>query len=339
MQIRVLLTAPVIRSGVFTHVCDLTHQLGRLGAEPFLAVVSRDQASEMFCRQHAGCPYDYFDSARELVSLARNRRISLIHAHSPLTLDASFEAAKKMSLPLVITLHGKLDWAARHPNSLKYAAHIIAVGAETARLAGAEYQKKITVIYNGINLKRFQPKVVPGADTGPLRVLYFGRTSGPDARGFAALDKAVKFIRNQSSVDARLVGRAAGVFAGSFYQCGWLDEPLPVLQWGQVAFGRGRSLREAMACGNVGCLLGEGYGGVLTQERMENNWPSLSGKIKLGANAADADTIAKDLIKVEQDRYLLQNLRKEAHEIAVQYFDARKMAEETVDVYRTAMGF
>jgi glycosyltransferase involved in cell wall biosynthesis len=271
----------------------------------------------------------------ELIVLAEKRQVALIHAHSPLTINASLEAAKKLSIPLIITLHGLIDWVVRFPNALTYARHIIAAGPETARSAGPTFQKKISIIYNGINLERFHPANCSGSDSGPLRVLYYGRTKGTDARGLITLDKAIGLMRKQGHiVDARMVGRAAGVFAGNFHRYGWLDAPLPALQWSQVVFGRGRSLREAMACGNVGFPLGEGYGGLLTRERMQYDRPSLSCTLKLGANVADAETIAADLIRLDKDRRLLQDLKKEAYNIAIEHFDAYKMAQETMNIYR-----
>lgn len=269
--------------------------------------------------------------------MAEKLQASRIHAHSPLTLNQSLEAAKRLSIPLIITLHGLIDWADRFPTALAFAGHIIATGPETARWAGPSFQNKITIVDNGINLERFQPAGFSGSAAGPLRILYFGRTKGADALGLIALDRAVGLIRKQGGiVDARMVGRAAGVFAGNLQQYGWLDDPLPALQWSQVVFGRGRSLREAMACGNAGFLLGEGYGGFLTHKRMRNDKPSLSGTVKLGANVADAETIARDLIRLDKDRSLLQFLKKEASHIAVEYFDANKMAQETLNIYRMA---
>ena len=269
--------------------------------------------------------------------MAEKLQVSRIHAHSPLILNASLEAAKRLSIPLIITLHGLIDWEAHFPNALTYAGHIIATGPETARSAGRAFQKKITIIENGINLKTFQPASCNESALGPLRVLYYGRTKGSDVLGLIALDQAVELMRKLGSiVDARMVGRAAGVFASNLYQYGWLDDPLPALQWSQVVFGRGRSLREGMACGSVGFLLGEGYGGFLTRKRMRHNRPSLSCTLKLGANVADSETIAHDLIRLDKDRSLLQILKKEACDIAAEYFDAAKMAKETLNVYRRA---
>jgi hypothetical protein len=338
--LHVLLTAPLVRSGAFTHVSDLAHHLSVMGMNPCLAFCNLTKENSFLLRQVAGIRLFFFDSASELMTISRKQKVRLIHCHSSLTLNSSLEAAVKQSLPLVITLHGIIDWPKLYAQPLAYASHIIATGPATAYSAGLNYLQKTTVIPNGINLERFQPPAGEAGLTGELRILYFGRTKGPDARGLTALDGAVGILRQQGrKVEARLVGHAAGVFAGNLQSYGWADDPLSHLQWSHVAFGRGRSLREAMACGNVGLMLGEGYGGILSAKRMkEGDHPSFSCTLKHGAGKADKGVIATDLAKLDENRALLQTLRTESRLVAEQYFDVGCMVDQTVSIYRQCTG-
>ncbi len=338
ISLRVLFTSPLIRSGMFTHVCDLAEQLRQLGLHPYLALINHTKNNMSLLRRLPAIPVHFYSTSGELSDLVRKLRINLIHSHSPLTLDSSHRIAEKLCVPLVITLHGIIHWPTLFAEALAYASGIIATGPETAWSAGREYYKKTTVIFNGVNIQRFRP---PPCETtnGPLRILYFGRTRGPDAQGVTALDKAVGMLRQKGrKLEATLAGHVAGVFPVNLKPCGWVDDPVPHLQRSHVAFGRGRSLREAMACGNVGFLLGQGYGGILHRELFTAGTPPpFSSALAHGARVPEADVISSDLALLCDNRALLQSYRKEARLIAEEHFDSCRMAEKTVNVYRQAL--
>ncbi len=334
--LRVMLTSPVFRSGMFTHVCELANKLPHFGVTPYLALKSSAKDSSSFARRLLGTlSFNFYLSINELMSLVKLHEIEIIHSHSPLTFRESFEIAKELSVPLVLTLHGTMDWAKLYDKAMTYAAHIIATGPEVALSAGPEYQNKISIILNGVSLEHFKPVSCVDADKEPLRIVYFGRTRGVDTKGFFALDKAIGLMRQQGiKIDARMAGHAAGVFAVNFKNCGWVDDSVSLLHWSNVAFGRGRSLREAMACGNAGLLLGQGYGGILSKESIScNGFPSLSGKLKHGASKPDEFKITADLFELNENRQLLQQLRKDSRQIAEDYFDVGIMARQTACIY------
>jgi glycosyltransferase involved in cell wall biosynthesis len=340
VRLRVLLTSPLLLSGVITHVCDLAERLQALGIRPHLALTDSNRTG-LALPGHvpATVPVHFIDTAGELSGLARNLRIALIHSHSPLTLDSSRIVAEELSVALVITLHGIIDWPRRYPEALTYASGIIATGPETARSAGPDYNTKTTVILNGVNLERFRPPGFETAGKYPLRILYFGRTKGADTKGLAALDKAVQILRQQGrKLEAKMAGHAAGVFPVNLQRCGWVHDPIPYLHWSHVVFGRGRSLREAMACGNAGFLLGQGYGGVVRREWFSRKAPpSFSSTPGLGAGEPDVDVISAHLAELDDNRILLQALRKEARLTAKENFDSYHMAKKTVKVYIQAL--
>jgi len=227
-------------------------------------------------------------------------------------------------------------WPKFFQGVLGHALRIIAIGPEVARSVGDQYSPIIRIIYNGIDVEKFRPHTEGTGPVRPLRVLWFGRMNQPSAIGLRALDSAIEKLRVRGrQIEAHMVGKAEGVTVHNIEVRGWADNPIPYLNWCHAAFGRGRALREAMACGSVGFLLAEGYGGPVRKDWFSSgNYTQLSGSLKHGFSEPDPEVIAHHLALLDDNEQMLQTLRREARLTAENYFDVRRMVEKTVQVYR-----
>ena len=169
--------------------------------------------------------------------------------------------------------------------------------------------------------------------------MWMGRTNGAASMGAQYLARAVRILRKKGiPVEAKIIGYAVGADVGGLKNYNWVHDPLPYLQRNHIVFARGRALREAMACGNVGILVGQGYGGIVREDWFENGKkPQLSGSLKHGYKKHDVSLIMKDILFFHRNRTELAKARKAARKIAEMHFDARKMAEQTYNVYKKAI--
>jgi hypothetical protein len=335
--VHVVLTSILVRSGLLTHVRDLANELAKNGIEVSVAIPKKGNLSRDRSLLHVSDAVTMFEygSQGALTGFAAGQGAALIHAHSPQTFDASLVAARRRDLPLVVTLHSVSPWPQLYPKVLDRASAIIAVGRAQAQAAGPRHAGKVVLIPNGVDLNRFRPDPAQAGVEGPLRVVWFGRYDRPYSRGLLALDGAVAGLRSRGlEIEARMVGYAEGVETAALDHRGWSDDPVRELQWGQVAFGHGRSLREAMACGNVGFLLGHGYGRRLTPQKLSQENYVIDAFPQYGFPAPDPLAIAGDLISLYEDRSLLRDLRAQAQLLAEQRFDLGRMVQRTLEVYR-----
>lgn len=348
---RTLVTSILVKSGVMTHTRDLVKALLEEGLDITLALYVSDNALRamgitkndyvQLLKGFTGLPVVFYRHAEELKILAQRKRIQIIHAQSPLTFGDSCKLAESVGIPLVVTAHGVIDWPRLYPGVLKKAAAIIAVGPETKKSLGAKFSSRAHVIFNGIDTALFRPeKTTKTAKVRePLEVLWFGRVGKKAAQGLLALDKAIGQMKAQGkAINATVIGHAAGIRLHNMVVKGWVADPVPYLQKGMIAFARGRALREAMACGNAGFLLGQGYGGLVKEEWFKKKPPAvLSANPLHGYPPASPEDIQKDLDYFYNNYPALKKARKNAREIAVKYFDVQVMALETIQVYESLL--
>jgi len=373
--LRVLMTIILCRSGMFSHVVDLSYALQAQGLAVSLAVRHTDtweRADHQYQRrQIAPLLGLVYKTGPELVAFAREWRPDIIHAHSSLALAGSMQVSKLLDIPLIVTLHGVMPWAKHYWRPLYHATKIIAVGpAQAASVNMPLHKNRLQIIQNGIDTSYFLPKwesekeatpagtpeeelAEQGGTERPLRLLWYGRTNGRLSRGAAALDEAVSSLVNQGvEIDAKLVGYAAGVKVKCLQNIGWQDDPRMFLQWGEIAFGHGRALREAMACGNAGFLLAYGYGGLVEASRLQRRFINNDNNVE---NDGDDDgyvmdafpqyrfaeplpeVIAADILRLYADRRKLAALRRQARAIACRYFDLSLMVAKTKKVYQEVL--
>lgn len=340
---RVLITTVLVRTGQWRHVCDLVERLHAHGIQPRVAVQLRthqrpQRVRAELLRSFRGTPFTVYRKARHLFSFARRYGAELIHAHSSHTYRTALQASRKLPVPLVVTLHGAVAWLERFPLTMRHAAQIIAVGPAQAGAVPNQYPAKVTIIPNGIDVHRFRPSSDGPPLDAPLRVLWYGRTSGRLSRGVVALDKALGLLRRAGHhIEGRMVGVAKGAAVRHLKAFGWLDDPLPHLQWSHIAFGHGRSLREAMACGNAGFLLGFGYGGLVTPSWFDSPSYAFGALPDYNLPAPDPDQIAREILRLDEERHRLYQLREEARLIAERIFDRDDMVRRTAQIYVRAL--
>lgn len=345
---RILLLSIIAKCGVFTHVRELVLYMKKLGVEPVLGLIHNDKARSKFRLTEAdinamitslnGLSYFLYDSEENLSEQISGLQIDLVHAHSPLVFAAALNVSQKLDIPLVITLHSTLNWCKLYPIVMKEAACIIAIGPEVAKSIGNVYKDKVQIIFNGIDIDYYKPGH-PNLSPGPLHIMWVGRTNGAAAKGAMYLARAICILKqNGIPIEAKVVGYAVGASTEGMEACGWVHDLLPYLHWSDIVFARGRALREAMACGNVGFMIGQGYGGLVAPKWFLNNKPpQLSGSLKHGCSKLRVSKIYKDILYFHKHRYQLDRARKTARKIAEENFDIRKMAAQTYSVYQKAI--
>ncbi len=345
---QILFISILAKCGVFTHVRELALYMKKRGLQPVIGLIHNPNTARLFkltkrdmegmVESLQGLDYFCYESDEELVNIVENLKIDLIHAHSPIVLSAAISASRRLNIPYVMTLHGTASWSRLHGEALREAKGIIAIGPEVAMSAGPEFQNRIKIIFNGVDIAHYRPSDIRIGNE-PLRILWMGRTNGPAAKGVTYLAKAIRVLRKKGiTIEAKVLGHALGADIGEMEGCGWVHDPLEYLQWSHIVFGRGRALREAMACGNVGFLIGQGYGGMVKRNWFEEGKsPILSASPKHGYAELDSLKIVKDIQLLNQRRDILEAARNAARKIAEENFDIQRMVDETFFVYEEAL--
>jgi glycosyltransferase involved in cell wall biosynthesis len=336
--VRILLTSILCKSGLMTHVLDLVRALGTRHVEVGLAFRTKNLKERLDYQEWlAGLgesPVFYYTTTDDLALLYRRYQPQLIHAHSPNCFHCSASVSMRYGLPLIITLHSTFPVEKWCPLTALVARWIIAVGPAQARVVPS-FQNKTVIIPNGIDLERFRPK--KHLFRRRLRLCWFGRVHGEMAAGVEGLNRALALVRAQGArLDAHFLGSAPQIPKDQFIDLGWLDDPVPSLQRSQIAFGHGRALREAMACGNIGFLVGAGYGGQVTGELL-HSFQHLDAFPEYRLPKASPELLAADILELLDNPQSMAGFQKEARQIALEHFGLRAMVDATLNLYEQAL--
>ncbi len=332
-----------MKNGVLTHLLDLANELHSLGIKVSIAIKKDQRRNNRRLNNYASLTRNlnteipiHFFYGNDLYTFAKKSKVDLIHAHARLTYSSALSVSERLNVPLVITIHGVYPWQKTHPSALAHSKKIIAIGSAQADSVGLEYKQKIAIIPNGIDLEKFKPLAITNNLDEPLKILWYGRTDEKTSRGLRILNQTIKILRDQGvKIEANKVGVNNSHSITEFISRPWIDNPLPLLQKHQVAFGHSRSLREAMACGNVGFLLGYGYGGKIDQEWFRQDKKQHVDAIpEYKLPLPTPERIAEDLKLLADNRDYLLFSRIEARDTALKYFDVKNMVSETLEVYK-----
>lgn len=309
-----------------THVHDLARYLTKQGDFVVLAFrrvnFLQESDQEVLLEALGDIPYVLYDTEAELRRLVLEHGCTLIHAHSHATFDDATEVALSLDIPLIVTLHSVFPWTRRYRTTLQAARRIIAVGQAQARSARS-FSRRIVVIQNGVDTNYFRPRACAEPKNKVIHVLWYGRVDGRLARGLRVLDQIAPLLPPTIKI------RALGISHPKPQRIPllpWTNHPLPYLQESHITLAHGRSLREAMSSGSVGLLLGHGYGGRVTEERLTESGLVLDAFPEYSLPRPRACRLLREIVQLAEDPKL-EGLRQEAREIALRHFDLKQMGD------------
>lgn len=327
---RVLLLSRLFLSGQTTHVVSLARTLRRLGASVALVAAGRihPQAWHIYAPElsREGVDCVHLRTRAEIPETARRWAPDLLHCHSSDLLAAACDAGEALKVPVVYTCHG-LGLRARLAD-LKRAAAIIAVGPRVQQELSRAGITASYLVGNGIDVEHFRP----GRKERELAVAYVGRIDSSKRRGLLELAHAIGVVPRAHL----FVAGNEGVSAPRCTYLGWVRDVAPLLGRCHALFGTGRAIREGMAAGCVGFVLGQRYGGMVTPQAVRallarpGGFPSFSG---LEGSYPDRRELARDLIRFWQDEPARLRLAQWSREFACAHFSLAQVARQTVEIY------
>lgn len=326
---RILLAAKLHLSGQTTHLVELAGALRKLGHEVLVIALGRSLPRSVTiygdALQRNGVHFKHAHDSREFLAVAGAFAPDVAHGHSSVAVPFLLELRAAHGVPAVFTCHG-LGVPGRFPGVAEV-DRCIAVGPNVAReLAG--YGITCAIIQNGVDTDRFRP----GAKGKPLKVAYVGRIDETKRKGLGELIEAVGAIPGAELAVASNE-RPAGPKVTAL---GWVEDVAPLMAESHVVCGVGRAIREGMACGAIGLLLGAKYGGPITPERCERApFPSFGAG---EGTAPRAERIRTDIVRIAQDRGALERLSAWSRKFACRTFSLAAMTRAVIGVYEDAMG-
>jgi len=310
---------PASFGGIETHMATLAKELALLGQQVTLAFphILEDR---LFADAKAHGVRIVKASPQEIEKLAASAKVDVLHAHSARASRLAHALQRRYPLLTATTLHGPGQVL---PPWRRGRTAIIAVSGEISESLSRQGIPH-TTIENGVDLKRFHPRVSRPRRPRPLRIVYLGRVSPAKVPGLLALDEAAAF---RQEVDVRYVADWApraqeAPSAAVEHQLAEAD----------LVFATGRGVREAMACGAAAAVLGVFWDGLVTPETVSRlEWCNFSGRAS--REPPTAQSISLLIRELLADAKRLEELKTFGASYARRRWDARVMAEKTLEVY------
>jgi glycosyltransferase involved in cell wall biosynthesis len=338
------------------HVADLSNALSERGHDVFAAVKPNSPLRNLLNLSSQNIKTSRMKnaldilSARELAKFVREKEIEIIHAHLgrdyPLAAMCSIFSGK----PYVLTRHVLFPMKSVNAFVLRRAAGAIAVSNAVSdallkqKIFPAE---KMTVINNGIDVKRFSPLEKKNTEKKIFRVGTIGALS--QIKGHDVfLAAAAKVLQQNANVEFEIVGEDESPQKKSEAEIkqmisdmnlqnrvrlrGWLDDVRPFLHSLDLFVSASRFdafglvIAEAMACG-IPMIVSE------TETAREIIGNENSG-ILFPIN--DSSALAAAILNLLENRKKREQLQLNARKRIEQYFSLDKMVDATEAFYRRA---
>ena len=203
---------------------------------------------------------------------ARESGADLIHASNTSAGDVALAVARKLGLPLIVSLHNTIaDHEARH-ECLKEARRIIVFDSGAAASA-AQFTQEFDPAKIIVASRPVERRALNEAAVSPLRVAYVGRLSSRKGRVALDLIEAFeRFLAGAPAASLTIIGdgsllaevraraRNASEATGATVEAvGRLLDPGPALRSAGVVVGAGYAALEAVMQGRA--VLGAGFNG------------------------------------------------------------------------------
>jgi glycosyltransferase involved in cell wall biosynthesis len=285
--------------------------------------------------------------ARRLAKFASEREIEIIHAHAGRDYLPAAICSRLSGKPFVLTRHVLFPMKRANSFFLQGATGVIAVSNAVAGVLEKTFPaEKITTIYNGIDLKRFQfnPKK-------PNRVLKIG-TIGHLApiKGHDVFIEAAKIVVEKlQNTQFVIVGEdkskagenrrniedliAKSNLGEKIKLIGWVDDIRPILSDFDLFVSAARSepfglvLLEAIACG-VPVIATRSEG---AQEIIESNQSGILTPLE------DAEPLAEKILDLLNSPEKRKNLSVNGRKRVEDCFSLERMVSETENFYRSVL--
>lgn len=342
------------------HLADLSHELADIGHEVYAAFVPDSPLSAELsflpkANTFALSRRNYAKNLAGLAGFIRAHGIEIVHAHAARDYHLAALAVRLASQSrLVLTRHTLFPMRGINKHLLSGAGRVIAVSqavAESLQQNGVIESSKITVVHNGIDIDRFARSVAETDDRdgdSPVLVGTVGHLApikGHDvfvraAALICAHSRDVRFVIIGEDKSPQMDHRrsletliAELDVSESVAMPGWLDDIPSALSSLTLFVSAARSepfglsIVEAMAAGlPIVATASEG-----AVEIIEDG---VSGKL---VPVDDADSLAKAIDDLLDDRVERSRLGRNAQLAAREHYSLARMASETERVYREVL--
>ena len=348
--------------GIGQYIVSLAKALKQKRVECFVASSGGELESELVkldvrhMRLDMNTKFEFgpkvFRSASRLTRIIRDNKIDLIHAHTRVSQVASFLASRRTGIPYIATCHGYFNAKLSRRLFDTWGEKVVAISDAVRGHLEKDFNvdpRRVEVIYNGIDLKRFsnifstdqiaRAKRSLGIQRGDV-IGTMGRLSSVKGQKF--LVEAMKEIVSKSKdtwcliigsghEEAALMdlSRSLGledriIFTGAAY----MDIPLylacmDIFVLPSIEEGLGLSLLEAMslgrpciasATGGIKDIVNDQVNGILTP-------------------VGDSRAIASAVLKILNDKVLAKNMSDGAKDFVRGKFSIEAMADNMIDLY------
>ncbi|MFC4099882.1 glycosyltransferase [Paenibacillus xanthanilyticus] len=367
-RIRVLMVMDSLAvGGTETYVLSLVKAFPRIGVQPVYAGAGGIMY-DSYAR--AGCPIHIVELAagsllapewqepveRALAQIMRRRRIDVVHVHqTPSGLYAA-EAAAKLGIPVVMTVHGAYYPADQLRSLADIGTAFISVSKPVeAYLARQGIDSQL--IPNGVDTDDFYPdssanaRESLGIAQDAQVIVYASRLAWDKASACLMLIRAAHALRQAGRERLRVViagdgnqyaavrelGEAVNAEAGeAFVQlAGNQTEMRPIYNMGDLVVGTGRVALEAMACGKPVLAVGNhGYFGLVRAENRAEAWQCYFGDHD-SRERPDERRMAEELAAALDDPRGLAAIGEESRAWTQLRFDIQDKAVRLATLYRS----
>lgn len=317
---KILMITRFYLNGQTTHVFSLCKELIRQGHQVFLIACYLDKTIYLRQLNDLRIPFSTAPKPIRLRSFLENKGFDLIHTHSAHTLAQSLELGKHLRVPVVSTCH-YLGFPLA--DKLVETDAIIVISPEMKE-SYAFPEEKTFIIQNGV-------EIPPNANTSlgeNYHALILTRMTERKRNGFQ------NFVTVVNRLNWRVTSVGNWTPPQGVTRVPWTTDTSPFLKQADVVVGTGRAIREGLAAGCVGIVLGEWSDGVVTPDNVDllarHNFSGRATKTRPSLPYWES------LAPCFTDESIL-SLKKFGREYAQKNFGIDKMTKETIRVYRNVL--